>query len=361
MGKRKKKKSYRGRSVAELVDLIVLSERGDAEGDAAYFEVRREIAARIQARALGEAFAAEVFNLLPSEFGPEFYKMCEQIAAQSDVKIGDAPGHLQLFAIPVHGPLDEMEEAFWGGELLSEVTNALRLTGYAAERSNVVVMADLIPLRALSLLSPPRIRDVLLDVSASFSEHNASGAVRRLYHDATEMGLEDDEGADEELNETMFGVRFLIGARVCGLEGPKDELFPDPDAPEALSEAREEAWDMRMIDLLGADSAVIIESPVCWEEARVELLTCVVRQAAEVALSVEGVEDLIAGFENVTSRVVGFEDGIEVQLLYRGRRLCEVPFDYGLTGFDLTDFLFLLDAEFPTHPDEETAVSPTLH
>jgi len=46
----------------------------------------------------------------------------------------------------------------------------------------------------------------------------------------------------------------------------------------------------------------LIDPPVSWKAARTEILACAVRQAAELALLAEGVEDLFSAYQHVTSR-----------------------------------------------------------
>ena len=248
MSRRRKKKAFKGRSAEDLTHLFFQGEAGD---EAAYHLFTSEIAARLRARALTDPFVEEVFGLLPEEAAHPFAWDCERIAAQEEVRLGDVPGYLQLFVIPVHGDVHAMEEAFRDGSLLTEVARSLRPAGYATERSSVILKPDLIPVPGLSLLNPVRIRDLLMDASAPLADQKGSGAVRRLLREAEEISVSAAETFGPDFDGAVLGVRFLIGGRVSELDGLPDGLLADPEEDEGAAEIREDAWDDRMEALLG--------------------------------------------------------------------------------------------------------------
>jgi hypothetical protein len=355
---RKKKKPFSGRSAEELVHLFAQAETGD---EAAYHLFSSEIAARLRARALTDTFAEEVFHLLPEEAMHPFVWACERLAAQEEVRIGEAPGYLQLFIIPLHGEIHAMEDAFRDGSLLTEVARFLRPTGYATERSSVLLKPDLFPVTALSLLNPIRIRDLLMDAAAPLTDQNGSGAVRRLLREAEGISVNAEEAFGPKFDATVLGVRFLIGARVSELEGLPDGLLADPEEDEGAAEIREDAWDDRTYALLGEDPGFMIDPPVSWGEARTELLTCAVRQAAELALLAEGVEVLFSACKDLTSRTALHGEELEIQILYRGRRLTEIRLHFDLIGPDMTDLLDLIELEYPPERSDADLTPQTLH
>lgn len=358
MSRRKKRSPFSGCSAEELADLFLRGHDGD---EAAHLLFASELSARLRARALTDPFAEEVFRHLPEEALHPFVWTCERLAAQEEVRIGSEPGVLQLFVVPVHGDLGEMEGAFRDGSLLTEVARSLRPTGYATAKSNVILKRDLIPATALCLVSPPRIRDLLMDAAAPLADQNGSGAVRRLCREAEEMSPNAEGAPGPELGATPFGVRFLIGVRASELDGLPDGLLPDPEEDETAEAAREEAWYDRMGALIGEEGGFVIEPPAPWGEARIELLSCAVRQGAELALIAEGVTDLAAGFREIRSRTVPHEGELEVRLLYRGRRLTELRLDFDLIGPDMDELLDLLELEYPPEEGGADPAPATVH
>jgi hypothetical protein len=358
VSRRRKKKAFKGRSAEELVHLFTQGEAGD---EAAYLLFTSEIAARLRARALTDPFVEEVFDLLPEEAMHPFAWACERIAAQEEVRLGDVPGYLQLFVIPLHGAIDAMEEAFRDGTLLTDVARALRPTGYVTERSSVILKPDLIPVTSLCLVNPIRIRDLLMDAAAPLADQNGSGAVRRLLREAEEISVSAAEALGDDFDGTVLGVRFLIGARVSELDGLPDALLVDLEEDERAAEIREDAWIDRMEELIGEGESFTIDRPVSWGEARIELLTSAVRQGAQVALLAEGVNDLFSARRDITSKTALLEEELEMRLLYRGRRLTEIRLDFDLIGPDLTDLLNLLELEYPPEQGDVHTSPQTLH
>jgi len=216
----------------------------------------------------------------------------------------------------------------------------------------VLVRPDLFPVQTLALLGPDRIRDLLLDGGSVLAGAKGTGATGHLLGEIQGL-IGDQEGPGPE--ELLYAVRFLVGVRVSVDRGDlADGLLPDPEEPEGDLFDRAERWRDRTEALLERFGAVSCEPPTPWEGARVELLTCALRQLADLALEAEGLDLTRTPYPALSSRVDLLPDGLQVELIRDRRVLTGTVMGLELIGPALEDLLEAIVGEYPA-PETDAA------
>lgn len=311
---------------------------------------------------LDHALLTAILDHLPTEEHHPFLQDCEELAASDHGRFSGAAGEdalLQLFVIPVHGEISAVEAAVRDPELLDGLARSLRLTGYATEESNVLVRPDLFPVQTLALLGPAGIRDLLVDGGSVLARRPGTGATGRLLAEIRAL-VGDREGAGPE--ELLYAVRFLVGVRASVDRGDlTDGLLADPEETEEALLDRIERWRDRTEALVEPFGAVTIDPPTPWGEARVELLTCALRQLADLALGAEGYDPARSPYPELCSRIELLPDGLQVELIRDGRVLTGTVMGLELIGPALEGLLDAIADEYPVLEPEHAPARVMVH
>lgn len=329
------------------------------EADLLFEEAVRSL---IRDRALDRPLLSGLLASLPPDQHHPVLHLCEELAADEtgrSLRKGYPSSLFQLFVIPVHGDLADVEAALDDPELLDGLARALRRTGYAIADSNVFVRPELFPVQALALLGPDRIRDLLLDGVAVLGRKPETGATRLLFREAADLiGPPRNAGPEE----VTFGVRFLVGTRMSLDRGDlADGLLPDPVETEDDLLDRVESWRDETEGLLAGFGAVTFEPPTPWGEARVELLTCALRQLADLALEAEGVDLIGSPYPEIGSHLQITPEDLVVELFHDGRPLTGITMSGALIGPALGDLIEVISEEFPPTLEEPAAMRAVMH
>lgn len=362
MGKRRSGKKDITPSPAELASLweVAIGDGPDAEEADLLFE--EAVRSLILDRGLDLPLMSEILANLPADQHHPVLHLCEELAAEDtgrSLREGDPLSLFQLFIIPVHGALTDMEAALDDRDLLDGLARALRRTGYAIPESNVFVRPDLFPVQALALLGPDRIRDLLLDGVSVLGRKPETGATVKLIQEAADLI---DAPQKTGPGEITFGVRFLVGARMSLDRGDlADGLLPDPDEAEEELLDRVESWRDETEGLAARFGAVTFEPPTPWGEARVELLTCALRQLADLALEAEGLDLIGSPYPEISSHLRLTPEDLVVELFRDGRPLTGIAMSGALIGPALEDLIGAISEEFPPTFEEPAAMRAMVH
>ena len=357
MAKRGFSKKERGPTPQELALLWEVAVEGGPDAEEADLLLDAALQSLLDARQLDHGFLTTILDHLPAEEHHPFLQDCEELAASCHGRFPGASGEdalLQLFLIPVHGEVSEMEAAILDPALLDGIASSLRLTGYVAPESGVLVRPELFPVQTLALLGPAGIRDLLVDGGSVLARRPGTGATSRLLAEIRTL-VGGREGSGRE--ELLYAVRFLVGVRASvDRGGLSDGLRPDPREPEEALSDRIERWQDRAEVLLERFGAVTIEPPIPWGEARVELLTCALRQLADLTLGAEGYDPDRTPHPELRSRIKFLQDGLQVELIRDGRVLTGTVMGVEMIGPTLEE---LLDAIAEEYPVLEQDIAPT--
>jgi hypothetical protein len=356
VAKRRFAKKDRGPTPQELARLWEVAVEGGPDAEEADLLLDAALRSLLDTDRLDRDLLTAILDHLPIDEHHPFLQDCEELAASDHGRFSGASGEdalLQLFLIPVHGEISEVEAAVRDPELLDGIARSLRLTGYAVTESNVLVRPDLFPVQTLALLGPAGIRDLLIDGGSVLARGPGTGVTGRLLGEIRAL-VGDREGAGPE--ELLYAVRFLVGVRASVDRGDlADGLMPDPEEPEEAYLDRVERWRDRTEALLERFGAVTIEPPTPWGEARVELLTCALRQLVDLALGAEGYDPARTPYPELRSRIELLPDGLQVELVRDGRVLTGTVMGLELIGPALEG---LLDAIAEEYPVLETEIAP---
>lgn len=362
MGKRRSGKKALTPSLKELASLWELANGDGPDAEEADLLFEEAVRSLIRNRALDRPLLSGLLaRLHPDQHHPLLH-LCEELAADEmgrSVRKGDPPSLFQLFIIPVHGDLADVEEALGDPGLLDGLARSLRRTGYAAPDSSVIVRPELFPVQTLALLGPNRIRDLLLDGAAALGRKPETGATRKLLQEAEGLIGAPRQTGPEEI---IFGVRFLVGTRMSLDRGDlADGLLPDPEETEEEFFDRMESWREEAEGLLAGFGELTLEPPTPWGVARVELLTCALRQLAILALEAEGVDLITPPYPDVGSHLHLTPDDLVVELFRDGRPLTGISLSGTLIGPALGDLIEAISEEFPPTLEEPEACRVTVH
>lgn len=337
---------FEERSAADLAGLLRRAKGGDLTVGRV---LTGEISDRLRARTLGPDFANEMSLELDEDEFRAFWGVCETLASRETIRIGGRPGTVQLFVIPVHGAVDEVERALKEPTLMRDLVNVFFETGYAFEGDAVVLSEDLIPRSALGLLNPPYIRDLLVDVAAPLFRTEGTGAVRDLIRAAAahEEGVRLSEGP--VLDGRTYTVRFLVGIHAF-----EEEDGPVPPESDEDVQKRLNDWFDRTTDLFGPGHFVI-ESPVGWEQARSQILSCEARLWSVLAVNTEPHEEPDEVYRDLRCRIRTLETELEVQVLLRGKEAVRFRLPYLEAGPDIAGLIEDLYDLFPAYRGEAIA------
>jgi hypothetical protein len=349
-------------SPEELASLweVACGDGPDAEEANLLFE--EALRALLREGGLDRPLLSGILAGLPPDQHHPFLHLCEELAAEEtgrSLREADPPSLFQLFVIPVHGDLAHVEAALSDSDLLTGLARALRRTGYAIPDSNVFVRPELFPVQTLALLGPDRIRDLLLDGVAVLGRKPETGATLQLLREASDLVGAPRQAGPEEVT---FGVRFLVGTRMSLDRGDlADGLLPDPDETEEELLDRVEGWRDETEGLLAGFGAVTFEPPTPWGEARVELLTCALRQLADLALDAEGLDLIGSPYPEIGSHLQLTPDDLVVELFRDGRPLTGMTLSGALIGPALGDLIEAISEEFPPMLEEPAAMRAVVH
>lgn len=355
-------KNDRGPTPQELARLWEVAVEGGPDAEEADLLLDTALRSLLDTDRLDHDLLTAILDHLPTDEHHPFLQDCEELAASDHGRFSGASGEdalLQLFVIPVHGEIAEVEAAVRDPELMDGIACSLRLTGYAATESNVLVRPDLFPVQTLALLGPAGIRELLLDGGSVLAGRPGTGATGRLLGEICAL-VGDREGAGPE--ELLYAVRFLVGVRASVDRGDlADGLRPDPEEPEEALLDRNERWRDRVEALVEPFGAVTIEPPTPWGEARVELLTCALRQLADLALGAEGYDPARSPYPELQSRIELLLDGLQVELIRDGRVLTGTVMGLELIGPALEGVLDAIADEYPVLEPERAPARVLVH
>lgn len=357
MGKYNEIRNDQAPTAAELAALWMMAQGDDTDAEEADLLFEAAIRSEIDADQLDREGLSAILDHLPSDEHYAFLQACEEMSAQEYGRFSGARGEdafLQIFAIPVHGAIPDVEAAIKDPAVLDGIAQSLRMTGYVAKESNVLVFPELFPVQTLALMGPAWLHNLLLDGAEILGRKRGTNATVRLLSDARDLLANKDAVGEDEI---LFAVRFLIGVRISMDEGDlADGLAPDLEETDQMFFDRLEQWRDRSDELLAGHGAVTFEPPVPWGEARVALLTCALRQLADLALEAEGLDLTRIPYPDLTARVAFLPDALEVELIRSGRLLMATAISQELIGPALDDLLEAIDEEFPL--EEEDAARP---
>jgi hypothetical protein len=362
LGKRRSGKKALTPSPEELASLWEVANGDGPDAEEADLLFEEAVRSLIRDRALDRPLLSGLLARLPPDQHHPLLHLCEELAAEEtgwSPRMGDPHSLFQLFIIPVHGDLADVAAALDDPELLDGLARALRRTGYAIPDSNVFVRPDLFPVQALALLGPDRIRDLLLDGVAVLGRKPETGATLQLLQEAADLIGPPRQSGPEEVT---FGVRFLIGTRMSLDRGDlADGLLPDPEETEEELLDRVESWRDESEGLLAGFGAITFEPPTPWGEARVELLTCALRQLADLALEAEGVDLIGSPYPEISSHLQLTPEDLVVELFRDGSPLTGITMSGALIGPALGDLIEAISEEFPPTLEEPAAMRALVH
>lgn len=311
---------------------------------------------------LGHDRLSAILEHLPEEEHYPFLQDCEELAASDHGHFSGVSGEdalLQLFVIPIHGEISEIQMAIRDSQFLDGLARSLRLTGYATEESNVLLRPEPFPVQTLALLGPSGLRDLLVDGGSILAGNPGTGTTARLLSEIRDLIGDREKAMPDELR---YVVRFLVGVRASVDRGDlADGLLPDPGEPEEALLNRIERWRDRTETLVEPFGAVMIEPPTPWGEARVELLTCALRQLTDLALGAEGYDPARAPYPELHSRIEMLPDGLQVELIRDGRVLTGTVMGTELIGPALEELLEAISDEYPVLEHESAPARALLH
>jgi hypothetical protein len=355
-------KKYKGLTPFELARLrgVVTGDGPDAEE--ADLLLDAALRSLLDAVRLDRDLLTAILDHLPTDEHHPFLQHCEELAASDHGRFTGASGEdalLQLFLIPVHGEISDVEAAVRDPDLLGGLARSLRLTGYATGETNVLVRPDIFPVQTLALLGPAKIRGLLLDGGSVLARGSGTGATGRLLTEIRALVGEREGTGPEEL---LYAVRFLVGVRASVDRGDlADGLLPDPEETEEEILDRVQRWRDRAEALLERFGAVTIEPPTPWGEARVELLTCALRQLADLALGAEGYDPARTPYPELRSRIELLPDWLQVELIRDGRVLTGTVMGLELIGPALEGLLDAIADEYPVLEPERAPARALVH
>ena len=362
MAKRRFAKKNQAPTPQELARLWGVAIEGGPDAEEAGLLLDAALRSLLDRDQLDRELLTAILDHLPTDEHHPFLQDCEELAASDHGRFSGASGEdalLQLFLIPIHGEVSDVEAAVRDPEFLDGLARSLRLTGYAAEESNVLVRPDLFPVQTLALLGPAGIRDLLTDGGSVLARGPGTGATGRLLSEIRAL-VGDPETAG--LNEQIYVVRFLVGVRASVDRGDlADGLLPNPEEPEEAFLDRFHRWEDRTDGLLDRFGVVMVEPPTPWGEARVDLLICALRQLAILALETEGYDTTRAPHPELCSRIELLPDGLQVELFRDGRVLTGTVMGLELIGPALEGLLDAIACAYPVLEAERAPARALVH